>query len=186
VRLSVQIEIDKAMDLETPKSTVLVGRSSNNDLVIPHDSVSRSHCCIDFQKGLFYITDLGSSNGTFIDGEKLSPNIRTKFPKNSQLTIGRLECDLGLSNSPVPHQERIISSTVSTSGDYTATMRISRIELNRPSLTLALEKNLKPKGPKNPISVPKVKEKPAKRSTNKWLMILVVLSAGVVTWILTD
>ena len=186
MRLSVQIEIDKAMDLETHKDSVLVGRASNNDLVIPHDSVSRTHCCIDYRKGIFYITDLGSSNGTYIDGERLNPNEKRAFLISSQLTIGRLECELGLSNSPVPHQERIISSNVSSSGDYTRTMRISRIELNRPSLTLANEKKLKPKGHRNPIIEPKEKIAPPQRGSNKFFLFLLFLVVLSLAWYLGE
>ena len=186
MRLSVQIEIDKAMDLETHKDSVLVGRASNNDLVIPHDSVSRTHCCIDYRKGIFYVTDLGSSNGTFIDGEKLNPNEKKAFLSSSQLTIGRLECELGPGNSPVPHQERIISSNVSSSGDYTATMRISRIELNRPSLTLANEKKLKPKGPRNPIIEPKEKDHSPQKSSNKFFLIILSILALSIAWYLGE
>lgn len=186
MRLSVQIEIDKALDLETVKDSVFVGRASTNDLVIQHDSVSRKHCRIEYQKNIFYITDLNSSNGTFVDGQRLTPQVRTAFISSSQITIGRLECEVGPSNSSVSQQEKIISSTISNCGDYTATMRISRLELNRPSVTLANEKKLKLKGPKNPISQPKVKEAPPKKGLGKLTMLCLMALILAAAWILGE
>lgn len=63
MKLSVQIEFDKTLHLETPKNSVILERSPKADLVIPHDSISRQHCQIDVAKNIFYIPDPGSSNG---------------------------------------------------------------------------------------------------------------------------
>lgn len=40
------------------------------------DNVSRRHAELDFSDGQLWITDLGSANGTFINGERLAPRIR--------------------------------------------------------------------------------------------------------------
>ena len=49
MRLSVQIEFDKILDLSTSKTTVIVGRASDvADLVINHPSISRRHCKIEY------------------------------------------------------------------------------------------------------------------------------------------
>src|SRR5688572_9309170 len=99
MKLSAQIEFDKTLDLETSKTTVIVGRSPKNDLVITHDSISRQHCQIEFVKGVFYITDMGSSNGSYIDGQKLEPNVRTPFISSQQLTLGKIECEISESSA---------------------------------------------------------------------------------------
>lgn len=49
-----------------------LGRSSPADLLVPDDTASRSHCRVEVIKGVLYITDLGSTNGTIIDGHKIS------------------------------------------------------------------------------------------------------------------
>src|SRR5690606_25291075 len=97
MRLSVQIEIDKAMDLETPKKKVTVGRSSENEIVINHNSISRNHCVIEETENGFIITDLGSSNGTFINDIRLAPNKKTLL-KGKYFTMGRVECELRTSS----------------------------------------------------------------------------------------
>ena len=134
MRLSIQIEFDKTLDLDTSKNSVLVGRSPKSDLIINHDSISRNHCRITCEKGIFYITDLGSSNGTFIDGGRLDPNVINSFISSQQLTIGSLECEVSESFTPLAGQPKIISTKVASSGGYTETVRVSRIDLNRPVL----------------------------------------------------
>jgi len=46
-----------------------LGRSSVNDFMIPHPSVSRLHCEIEVKEEGMFIRDLDSSNGTFVDAE---------------------------------------------------------------------------------------------------------------------
>jgi len=50
-----------------------VGRNPGNDLMLEGDSVSRNHALIlSPEAGLYYINDLGSSNGTFVNGSRVS------------------------------------------------------------------------------------------------------------------
>lgn len=51
---------------------VVIGRSSPADLVLPHAAVSRRHCRLDLHAGQPVLTDLGSTNGTFVDGVRLA------------------------------------------------------------------------------------------------------------------
>lgn len=48
-------------------ATTSIGRSSNNDIQIPEQHVSRQHAVIRYRDGMFMISDLGSSNGTFVN-----------------------------------------------------------------------------------------------------------------------
>lgn len=54
------------------KSTVIIGKADDVDVVIPKQNVSRRHSEILFQGGNYYIKDLGSANGTFVNGVKLT------------------------------------------------------------------------------------------------------------------
>lgn len=49
-----------------------VGRGADNDLVLPDDSVSQNHAEIREQHGVYFIFDLGSTNGTFVNRNKVS------------------------------------------------------------------------------------------------------------------
>jgi pSer/pThr/pTyr-binding forkhead associated (FHA) protein len=55
----------------TEGATATIGRSSNNDIQIPEQHVSRQHAVIRYRDGIFMISDLGSSNGTFVNDEAL-------------------------------------------------------------------------------------------------------------------
>jgi len=60
------------LDLRLHKSAVGVGRQGSNDLQLRGDStVSRCHCQIHLQSGVWSITDSGSSHGTWVEGERI-------------------------------------------------------------------------------------------------------------------
>ncbi|MCP4503635.1 MAG: GGDEF domain-containing protein [Deltaproteobacteria bacterium] len=51
---------------------ILVGRSSNAQLQIDHESVSRKHGRLTFHDGTVRIEDLGSTNGTYVNDEAIT------------------------------------------------------------------------------------------------------------------
>lgn len=53
------------------RNRVLIGRSPDADLIIDHDDVSRDHAVIWREGGVVFIRDLGSSNGTFVEGMRI-------------------------------------------------------------------------------------------------------------------
>ena len=52
-------------------ATATIGRSSSNDIHIPEQHVSRQHAVINYRDGIFMVNDLGSANGTFVNGMKV-------------------------------------------------------------------------------------------------------------------
>ena len=51
---------------------ITIGREAENGIVINDAEVSRKHTQFVFQGGKYIITDLGSTNGTFVNGERLT------------------------------------------------------------------------------------------------------------------
>jgi transcriptional regulator with GAF, ATPase, and Fis domain len=55
-----------------PDVQLVIGRADECDLRVPHESMSRRHALLSGRGG-WHLEDLGSSNGTFVDGVQLSP-----------------------------------------------------------------------------------------------------------------
>src|SRR5580698_7809957 len=64
---------------------ILVGRSSDLDMVLVEDMVSRKHARIAMQGEQIWIEDLGSTNGTFVNGEKIK---RARLKEGDRVLIG--------------------------------------------------------------------------------------------------
>ena len=62
-----------------------VGRKVDRDLVIADPRVSREHAQIVSEDGEFYLIDLASKHGTFVNGEKVD---RRKLARNDRLEFG--------------------------------------------------------------------------------------------------
>src|SRR5512147_157929 len=59
-----------AFALEGDQMTI--GRDSTNEIVINDAEVSRRHARLTFQGGKYVLEDLGSTNGTFVNGQRLA------------------------------------------------------------------------------------------------------------------
>lgn len=53
-------------------SQLNIGRDSSNEIVINDAEVSRRHARLTFQGGKYVLEDLGSTNGTFVNGQRLA------------------------------------------------------------------------------------------------------------------
>lgn len=67
------------------------GRKADNDFQVPDSYVSGKHGQIEVTEHGVYLTDLGSSNGTFLNGAKLAPNMRTEISPDDTIRLGSLE-----------------------------------------------------------------------------------------------
>lgn len=74
--------IHNGNNIAIPKGGLIIGRSAKKaDYLISDDTdVSRVHCRVYFKNGKCYVEDLGSLNGTYIDGLKVKAE--------SELTVG--------------------------------------------------------------------------------------------------
>ena len=62
-----------------------IGRGSDLDMVLVEDMVSRRHARITTHNGEFMIEDLGSTNGTFVNGEKIT---RANLKDGDRILVG--------------------------------------------------------------------------------------------------
>ena len=77
---------DRIIIVDQPSAKV--GRMPPADIVIPHRSISREHCMFGLAADALLVTDLNSTNGTFVDGERITR--ATIVPVGSMLQIGQV------------------------------------------------------------------------------------------------
>lgn len=66
----------KRLDFDRPEITI--GRVQGNDIVLPKGNVSKRHSRIVFKDGKFIIVDLKSTNGTYVNGRKITAPLVVK------------------------------------------------------------------------------------------------------------
>ncbi|HEY6875919.1 MAG TPA: prolyl oligopeptidase family serine peptidase [Candidatus Dormibacteraeota bacterium] len=69
-----------------PDSTATVGRAPDNDIIIGDPATSGHHCRIELRQGVYWISDLGSTNGTLVNGE---PIIDKQLDHGDVISIGQ-------------------------------------------------------------------------------------------------
>jgi pSer/pThr/pTyr-binding forkhead associated (FHA) protein len=68
------------------RPTINIGRDARQDLAIDDPSVSRQHCQICFEQGDYILRDLGTSNGTTLNGRA---SVAEKLLPGDEIGIGR-------------------------------------------------------------------------------------------------
>jgi pSer/pThr/pTyr-binding forkhead associated (FHA) protein len=75
----------------------MIGRRHNCDLHIPLTSVSRKHCQLNHDDGLWRIRDLGSRNGTYLNGKRVEEAV---IQAGDSIRIGPLAFMLQIDGNP--------------------------------------------------------------------------------------
>lgn len=70
--------------------TMIIGRNRDADICINDRSVSNRHAELQQKRGQLQIADLNSTNGTRVDGVKVSPNEPHKLSDNNQIKVGKI------------------------------------------------------------------------------------------------
>lgn len=65
-----------------------IGRDISSDVAIVDSKVSRNHASITARDGKLFIEDHNSTNGTYVNGEKLSPSTETELKIGSNFSVG--------------------------------------------------------------------------------------------------
>lgn len=84
------------------QSSILIGRGLANDLLLNESSVAPSHARLTFQRGEVVLEDLGSLNGTFINGVPLEGHKPYVLNKAEFIRFGNVDALLAPPNSAPP------------------------------------------------------------------------------------
>lgn len=72
------------------KDVVFVGRREDNDVVLPHSFVSSRHGRLFRREGSVLVEDMGSTNGTLVNGEPLTPMVARALEPHDRVQIGEI------------------------------------------------------------------------------------------------
>ena len=71
-----------------PGSIKTIGRAKRADFIVDAALVSRLHCRLTLDEAGFGVEDLGSTNGTWVNGQKIA---RAPLASGDTLKVGRVE-----------------------------------------------------------------------------------------------
>lgn len=91
------VPVDGGPVLELSKDLTLVGRSEDCDLFIDHKSISKQHCVLVKTEGLVLVRDLGSTNGTRVNGTRVR---RAALLPNDNLAIANFKYTVKFGEEP--------------------------------------------------------------------------------------
>ena len=77
-----------------------VGRTADSDIWLDDDSLSRAHARFEVRDGSVVLQDLGSTNGTFVDGVRIE---RTALGSSCEIAFGtvRCRCEVDAATNPL-------------------------------------------------------------------------------------
>jgi pSer/pThr/pTyr-binding forkhead associated (FHA) protein len=78
----------KGQRLAVKTPVVNIGRADYNDLVIPDESISTAHAKLQRREGVWVLMDLDSTNGTFVDGERVKGEMH--LPPGATVRLGEV------------------------------------------------------------------------------------------------
>lgn len=74
------------LTLELGLRPITLGRNKDNDLVLSDPFVSGHHCRVAHENGVVVVTDLNSTNGCFMNGQRVNGSVR--WPDSASLQVG--------------------------------------------------------------------------------------------------
>jgi predicted component of type VI protein secretion system len=94
------VPLEGGTPIEIVKDLVVVGRKEECDIRLDHKSISKLHCVVVKTDGLLLLRDLGSTNGTRVNGQRVR---RAALLPNDQLQIASLRYSVQVvADEPAP------------------------------------------------------------------------------------
>ena len=110
--LTIELKFNDAVlkTIETDKEVITIGRNVKNDIQIDNLSVSKQHARIVKHQGIYFIEDMKSTNGTYLNEKKIA---KKKLANNDVITIGKHTLQAILEKKPVESsQQDMVNDTM--------------------------------------------------------------------------
>lgn len=79
------------LEFELLDSPITVGRDPASDVCLNEPAISRWHAWLTQEADVWYATDTGSRNGTFVNGKQLAPNERAPLTDGDEMAFGTVK-----------------------------------------------------------------------------------------------
>jgi ABC transport system ATP-binding/permease protein len=90
------------LSLDQMQSNVIsIGRTPDNQIVVNHPQVSSKHAQIVKEGAKLFLEDKGSANGTYVRGQRLSPNQRVAVASGEKVFVGPMPLLIQIAESKV-------------------------------------------------------------------------------------
>ena len=77
----------EGLELPLDRDWIVVGRGRGADVVVAEATISRAHAAVGYHEGGFFIQDLGSTNGTLVNGTRQE---RAALADGDEIQMGNL------------------------------------------------------------------------------------------------
>jgi pSer/pThr/pTyr-binding forkhead associated (FHA) protein len=102
------VPLDDGPNIELVKDITLIGRDQECDIRFDTKSVSKIHCVLVRTDGLVIVRDLGSTNGTRVNGKRVR---RGALLPNDHIAIATYRYQLKFGDGPDPADDRSLTNT---------------------------------------------------------------------------
>ncbi len=100
----------RIVPLQPATLPLTIGRDPENAIVLDHTAISRFHCRITCEKDQYFAQDLGSTNGTYLNGRRIN---RERLSPGDELIIANIAIVVEASHSTIADSRPAMNVTVS-------------------------------------------------------------------------
>ena len=97
MRLRYNKEDGEQVEIDLTERPLTIGRSPDADIILRDEKISRMHCGIRLLEGEYYVKDLQSKNGTFLNGERIDT---AKLKAGDVIRVGSIVITYGQEGGP--------------------------------------------------------------------------------------
>lgn len=200
--MRIEILVDGSVEpqiypLDKPK--MMIGSGETCDIVVSSDNISRKHLMIVNEGDSYFVIDQGSTNGSYINEERLVPGRRTEFTSFFPVRLGDLVLITLLSDAdpvgeaedtgpliPVPKEPSIsnLKKPAPSRGGDESTKMISLSDLKKAKTSdlqarreVISKKKAAPAAKKAPVKTKRTKEN-EKFKILQWIIFVAVIGIG--------
>jgi pSer/pThr/pTyr-binding forkhead associated (FHA) protein len=118
--------VKRTIPLSRPMMTI--GRGDNCEIRITYNLISRNHAQITLEPDGYYVADLGTTNGTYLNNTRLEPNVPTRWLPNRSLRVGEvvLQLEQDMSRVSQDNQGTVFAADLSAIEGYGTKQNPSR------------------------------------------------------------